>query len=106
MAHDRKGADPVRAAKNGSRLNFSSVSQSDVPHSRKGKHNQLVGSILGDVENVSSREAVRIPRGQLGSSVQKVRSALSRASKKRNVEVATAADDGYLYVWRKGVPET
>ncbi len=106
MARDRNGSRPVRGAKKDSRLNFSSVAQSDVPHSRKGKHNEVVAEILGDVGNVSGTDAVKIPRDKLGSSVQKVRSALSRASKKRNFEVATAADDSYLYVWRKGAPET
>ena len=102
----RNGTASVKAAKKSSQLHFSSVQQSDVPHSRKGKHNHIVADILGDVGNVSGTDAVKIPRDELGSSVQKVRSALSRASKKGNVEVATAADDSYLYVWRKGAPET
>ena len=87
---------------NGSDLNFSSVGISEVPHSRKGKHSQLVARILADVEGVPFSEAVKIPRAQLGTSLQKVRSALSRGSKKRNYCVVTAADDANLYVWRKG----
>ena len=105
MAPNRKRTDSSRRGNEGSHLHFSSVGQDNVPHSRKGKHNQLVSDILADVENVSSHDAVKIPREQLGSSVQRVRSALSRASKKRNFEVATAADDSSLYVWRKGMQE-
>lgn len=86
-------------------LKFSAVSQGAVPNSRKGKHNQIVTDILGDVEAVSSRDAVRIPRDQLGSSVANVRSALNRASKKRNYELSTAADHDDLFVWRKNTPK-
>jgi hypothetical protein len=92
--------------KNGHGMHFTSVAQSDVPRSRKGKHNQIVSDILGDVENITAGDAVKIPRDRLGSSVQKVRSALSRASKKSNFDVSTAADDSNLYVWRKGVSQT
>ncbi len=90
---------------NAKHLNFSSVSQGDVPHSRKGKHRQIVVDILNDVETVSGGDAVKIPRDQLGSSVANVRSALNRASKKRDYELGTAADADDLYVWRKALPK-
>ncbi len=86
-------------------LNFSSVSQGAVPHSRKGKHRQIVVDILNDVETVPAGAAVKIPRDQLGSSIANVRSALNRASKKRDYELATAADADDLYVWRKALPK-
>ena len=87
---------------NSSGLHFTSVSQSEVPRSRKGKHNQIVADILGDVNKVSAGQAVKVPRDGIGSSVQKIRSALSRASRKQKQEIATAADNSFLYVWRKG----
>ena len=77
------------------------MAQSDVPHSRRGKHNKVVNHILGDVEKVSSAEAVKIPRRELDSTIEKVRSALSRASRGRKLEIATAPDSAFLYVWRK-----
>ena len=79
--------------------------QSDVPRSRKGKHHKLFSDILGDVEKVPSGQAIKVPRDQLSATLEEVRSALSRASKQGEFDVATAADDANLYVWRKGAPE-
>lgn len=101
MPPDGNGKKPKKSRANGSRLHFTSMLQSEVPRFRKGKHNQIVKEILGDVESVSGAQAIRIPRHELESSVQKVRSALSRASKQRNLDIATAADGSFLYVWRR-----
>jgi hypothetical protein len=80
---------------------FSSVAQEDIPQWRRGKHHEMVANILGDIENIADGRAVKVPRDGLGYTVQQVRSALSRGARKRNFLVATAADDNYLYVWRK-----
>ena len=87
---------------NGDALNFSSIMQVDVPQGRKGKHRMLVSQILADLERTAADTAVRIPLSGLdGEKMQNVRSALNRVTREKQMEVATAADEKYLYVWRK-----
>jgi len=87
---------------NAEALNFASVLQVDVPQGRHGKHRKLVTQILADLERATADTAVRIPLSGLdGQKMQNVRSALNRVTREKNMEVATAADAKYLYVWRK-----
>ena len=87
---------------NGEALNFASVLQVDVPHGRQGKHRDLVSRIVADLERAAADTAVRIPLSGLdGEKMQNVRSALNRVTRAKSLEVATAADEKYLYVWRK-----
>src|SRR5512135_1905989 len=86
----------------GEALNFASVLQVDIPQGRHGKHRKLVSQILEDLERAAADTAVRIPLASLdGEKMQNVRSALNRVTRAKSLEVATAADEKYLYVWRK-----
>ena len=82
------------------KMTFATMQQSDVPRSRNGKHRRVVSSILADVETLSAGIALKVPLEALQDSKENLRSALSRESKKRNIEIATAADTQFLYVWR------
>ncbi|HSA91840.1 MAG TPA: hypothetical protein VLE48_02430 [Terriglobales bacterium] len=87
---------------NGEALHFSSISQVDVPQGRQGKHRKLVSQILEDLERTAADTAVRVPLSSLdGEKMQNVRSALNRVTRAKKMEVATSADEKYLYVWRK-----
>jgi hypothetical protein len=88
---------------NGDALNFASILQVEVPQGRHGKHRKLVSQILADLERAAADAAVRVPLSGLdGEKMQNVRSALNRVTRAKSMEVATAADEKYLYVWRKG----
>ena len=78
---------------------FATLMQSEVPHSRNGKHNDLVSQILAEVADLKEGEALKIELAALKYSKEKVRSALNRASHKLTRPVATAADANFLYVW-------
>ena len=83
-------------------LNFASVLQVNVPHGRKGKHRKLISKIVEDLERATADTAVRVPLSGLdGEKMQNVRSALNRVTRAKSMDVATAADEKYLYVWRK-----
>jgi len=83
-------------------FNFTSILQIDVPQVRNGKHRVLVSQIVSDLSRVKADTAVRIPLiGLAGEKMQNVRSALNRVTRANKMEVATAADENYLYVWRK-----
>jgi hypothetical protein len=79
--------------------NFSSMSQSDIPHGRNGKHKGIVTKILSDLDRLQPGKAIKIPLADLGDTKENVRSALNRAVRKQKIEVSTSADDQFLYVW-------
>ena len=78
---------------------FRTVAQLDVPHSRNGKHKKIVTMILRDLDQLKDGAAIRVPLSELGDSKENVRSALNRATRKIGRKVATATDDGFLYIW-------
>lgn len=80
-------------------MNFKAMLQKDVPQGRNGKHKAIVARILSDLDRVEKGAALKIPLAQLAESKEKVRSALNRATRKRGMDVATASDDTFLYVW-------
>ena len=78
---------------------FKTMSQANVPQGRKGKHQQIVSTILSDLDNLKDGSAIKIPLADLAESKEKVRSALNRATRKAGRTVATASDASFLYVW-------
>jgi hypothetical protein len=80
-------------------MNFKVMRQLDVPHGRNGKHRQIVGKILSDLDRVRNGTALKVPLAELSESKEKVRSALNRATRKNGRKVVTASDDTFLYVW-------
>lgn len=85
--------------KNIKREPFSSTARANVPMGRHGKHSEIVSAILHDLTSLGSGRALKIPLADLPDSKVNVRSALNRATRKAGINVATAADDAYLYVW-------
>jgi DNA helicase TIP49 (TBP-interacting protein) len=82
-------------------MNFSTMSQVDVPQGRNGKHKAIVSAILSDLDQVKEGVALKVPLAQLAESKEKVRSALNRATRKSGRQVATATDSEFLYVWNQ-----
>ena len=80
-------------------MNFKTLAQVDVPQGRNGKHNTIVTKILSDLDQLERGKALKIPLAELAESKEKVRSALNRATRKLQRNVATATDTTYLYVW-------
>ena len=80
-------------------MNFKAMLQKDVPNGRTGKHKAIVTRILSDLDQLQKGGAVKVPLAQLSESKEKVRSALNRATRKRGMNVVTATDDTFLYVW-------
>jgi hypothetical protein len=82
-------------------LNFANRLIASIPHGRKGKHNSIVAKILADLDRLDLETAILVPLDGLnGEKMENVRSALNRATKQKNISVATSADDKYFYVWR------
>ncbi len=80
-------------------MHFKTVVQAEVPQGRKGKHRQIISTILLDLDRLQDGAALKVPLAELVESKEKVRSALNRATRKAGLRVATATDDNFLYVW-------
>jgi hypothetical protein len=78
---------------------FKTLNLGDVPHSRAGKHKKIVVMILRDLGQLKEGAALRVPLAELGNTKENVRSALNRATRGAKMNVATATDAEYLYVW-------
>lgn len=81
---------------------FESILQVDVPKGRDGKHKQIVNQLLDGIEQLKKGSALKIPLSELPDTKENIRSALSRATRQKRMDVATSSDDNYLYVWKNG----
>lgn len=78
---------------------FRTLDLGDVPHSRAGKNKKIVSMILRDLNDLKDGAALRVPLAELGNTKENVRSALNRATRSAKLNVATATDEDFLYVW-------
>lgn len=78
---------------------FKTMIQADVPQGRHDKHKEIVTFILRDLDRLKAGSAMKVPLAGLVESKEKVRSALNRATRKAGMNVATATDANFLYVW-------
>jgi len=81
---------------------FKTVSRTEIPNGRNGKHKAVITEILENLETLKQGSALKIRLSDLPDTKVNVRSALNRATRKLKINVATAADDAYLYIWNSG----
>ena len=82
-------------------MNYKTMSQTDVPQGRNGKHKEVVTAILSDLDQLPAGVALKVPLAGLEESKENVRAALNRAVHKGDRNVATASDENFLYVWNE-----
>ena len=80
-------------------MHFKTMTQTEVPQGRNGKHKMIVTTILNDLDRLADGSALKVPLSELAEGKAKVRSALNRATRKNGRTVATASDAQFLYVW-------
>jgi hypothetical protein len=78
---------------------FATMATIDVPQGRNGKHKEIVTSIIADLDRLENGSALKIALAELDDSKENIRSALNRVTRKLKRNVATAADEQFLYVW-------
>ncbi len=85
---------------------FDSILQADLPYGRKGKHFEIVTELLLQLEVLGCGRALKIPLADLPDTKANIRSAISRACKQKNIDIATSSDDEFLYLWKPEPGET
>jgi hypothetical protein len=81
-------------------MKFESVLQVDVPKGRDGKHKGIITQLLADIAQLRAGAALKIPLSQLPDTKENIRSALSRAARQAQINLATSSNDDFLYVWK------
>ncbi len=90
----------MATSKSASVKRFQSIPQAEVPKGRDGKHKQILVQLLEGIEGLPAGSALKVPLAELPDSKENIRSALSRATRKRKIEIATSSDETHLYIWR------
>ena len=83
-----------------STMKFQSILQVDVPKGRDGKHKEIISQLLNDIAQLDEGSALKIPISELPDSKENIRSALSRAARQKNLNLATSSDEHHLFVWK------
>jgi hypothetical protein len=93
MDHDEEMSDltPTR---------FESILLVDVPKGRDGKHKTIVTQLLNDISHLEEGSALKIPLSELPDTKENIRSALSRAARQKNLDLATSSDEHFLFIWK------
>ncbi|RZU39700.1 hypothetical protein [Edaphobacter modestus] len=81
-------------------MRFQSIPQGDVPKGRDGKHKKIITQLLSDIARLPHGSALKIPLAELPDSKENIRSALSRAGRQQNLDLATSSDENFLFVWK------
>jgi hypothetical protein len=80
-------------------MRFQSIPQGEVPKGRDGKHKKIITQLLSDIARLPDGSALKIPLAELPDSKENIRSALSRAGRQQNLDLATSSDEHFLFVW-------
>lgn len=84
------------------RVRYESISQHDLPAGRNGKHKSIVIELLEEIQELKPGMALKIPLEDLPDAKANIRSALNRATRKLDIEIATSSDATYFYIWKPG----
>jgi hypothetical protein len=85
-------------------MRFNSISQVDVPKGRDGKHKKIITLLLGDIAQLKTGSALKIPLAELPDTKENIRAALSRAAGQKKLSIATSSNTEFLFVWKTDDP--
>ena len=89
-----------REDQNPPEMHFESILQAQVPKGRDGKHKKIITQLLSDIAQLKPGLALKIPLAELPDTKENIRSALSRAGRQQNLDLATSSDEKHLFVWK------
>ena len=75
---------------------------SNVKGRRAGKHHDLVGGILQELDSLPADHAMKVPlNGTNGVTLANLRSAVHRATTAGRLNVETSSDKENFYIWKR-----
>jgi len=80
---------------------YRQVELSTLVKGRRGKHHDLVGRILQELETVPPGSALEIPLVDVEIGLPNIRSAVHRGATARALDIETLADEKNFYVFKK-----
>ena len=81
---------------------YETVRISDLRMGRRGKHHELLATILKNLESVPAGSALIVPLDSIGKvSLANLRSAVSRSGKAHGLSLVTYSDEKNFYLWKK-----
>src|SRR5262245_57989126 len=84
------------------RPEYETMQVADLRIGRRGKHYTLVSGILQQLENLAHGSALIIPLDSIGEmSVADLRSAVTRATRARQISIKTYSDEKNFFIWKK-----
>jgi hypothetical protein len=81
-------------------LKFQAVRRDEVPKGRQGKHKRIIEQLLCHIDQLAPGQALKISLVALPATKAQIRAALSRATHKMGLAVATSSDSTHLYLWK------
>ncbi len=63
-------------------------------------HYSVLVDVLKELPKLAEGRAMKIPLADVSGSVADIRSAVHRATRKHNFEIATSSDDEFFYLWK------
>jgi hypothetical protein len=82
-------------------IKYRQIELSTLRTGRRGKHHDLVGKILRELETVPPGSALEIPLDGVQIGLANVRSAVHRGAIANGIEIETLADEKNFYVFKK-----
>lgn len=80
---------------------FTRVKIANIRKGRRGKHNDLLKRVLGDLDDLPEGSAIKIPLAEVdGVSLANLRSAVHRGTSSRGIAIQTLSDHENFYVWK------
>lgn len=81
---------------------YEQVSVRDLRQGRKGKHFYLIAKLLDELSSLPDGKALKIPLEKIkGVPVANLRSSITRATKMRDIDIATYSDEENFYLWKR-----
>lgn len=81
--------------------NYERVDLETLRRGRRGKHHEMLETILSDLKTLPTGSAIKIPMAEFGKvSVSRLRSAINRATRSRDIHISTHFDGEFFFIWK------
>lgn len=81
--------------------NYERVDLDSIRRGRRGKHHEILETILSDLQSLPAESAIKIPVAEFGKAgVSRLRSAINRATRSREIPISTHFDGEFFFIWK------